>query len=360
MAGQRIDRRSFLGRGVVAMGAAGLVPRVQLNAEEAARPPQEKPKILNHDERMEYRRLGKTGLMVSAISLGGHWKRLNAQGANFDRNRTEVVAKCVDSGINYIDACVHGEIMAYGKALKSIGKRDRVYFGFSHCERELRNAECRTKKALLGALESGLKDVGFDHADIWRVTCHEPGRNHTFGEAFELIEAGEQAVKDGKCRFFGISSHDREWLAFMIKSYPVLSVVLTPYTAKSKEKPKDSLFDAARKYDVGIFGIKPFASNSLFKGDSQAGNPHEKEDNENARLALRYVLCNDAITAPIPGLISISQVDNCLEAIAERRKSDLQASAPAILRDRRLARAADDMWNRLPADYQWLKNWEWV
>ena len=39
---------------------------------------------------------------------------------------------------------------------------------------------------------------------------------------------------------------------------------------------------------------------------------------ERARLALRYILCNDAITAPIPGLVHARHVDNCLAAIAER------------------------------------------
>jgi len=317
-------------------------------------------KILNHDERMEYRRLGKTNLMVSAVSLGGHWKRLKAEGPDFDKNRAEVMAKCLDSGVNYVDACTFGEITAYAKALKTLGKRDKVYFGFSYYEHEMRNAQYRTKKALMGALEEGLKAVGLDCADVWRVTCHEPGGTHTFNEAFELVEAGEQAVKDGKCRFFGVSSHDRRWLAHMVANFPVVSVILTPYTADSKEKPKESLFDAVRKHDVGIFGIKPFASNSLFQGDSQPGNPHEKEDNTKARLALRYILTNDAITSPIPGLINNRQVDNCLEAIRERRQMDLQAARPAILEDRRLARAASEMWERLPPDYRWLRDWEWV
>jgi len=375
---KRISRRGFMGKGVVAVGAVGLAgaplrgavvdpkgvhpkgvdPKALAIVTEEPQAPKEK--ILSHDERMEYRRLGKTNLMVSAVSLGGHWKRLEAHGQDFDKNRADVVAKCIDSGINYVDACTHGEGMAYSKALKAVGKRDKMYFGFSFCEHEMRNAEFRRKGKLLEALDDGLKQMGFDYVDIWRVTCHEPGRQHTFGEAFELIEAGEKAVKDGKCRFFGVSSHDREWLDLMIRSFPILSVVLTPYTANSKEKPKESLFESVRKCDVGIFGIKPFASNSLFKGNSQPGNPHEKEDNEKARLALRYVLTNDAITAPIPGLIDRSQVDNCLEAIAERRKLDLQARAPAILEDRRLAQAAAEMWERLPPDYQWLKDWEWV
>jgi hypothetical protein len=53
-------------------------------------------------------------------------------------------------------------------------------------------------------------------------------------------------------------------------------------------------------------------------------------------------------------------VDNCLKAIGERRELDLQAATPAILKDKRLADAADEMWRRLPSDYQWLRTWEWV
>jgi len=364
MADKGITRRRFLGEGAMAVGA-GLAAGKALAAPQKLPP---KRTILNYDERMEYRRLGKTGLMVSAISLGGHWKRARANGKNlwgaaWDapdllKNRTEIVSKCIDSGINYVDACEWNEILAHARALK--GRRDRMYFGFSWCVEEMRNPKFRTRKALLATLEKGMRQAALDYVDLWRVSCHTPGRLHTFGEIFEMVAAGEQAVRDGKCRFFGISTHDRRFIEILIRNFPIISVILTPYTAKTKEKPKDSLFSTLRKCDVGFFGIKPFANNSLFRGDSQPGNPREQEDNERARMALRYILCNDAITAPIPGLVYPQQVDNCLQAIAERRRLDLRADTPAILEDTRFARAADEMWDRLPADYQWLKNWEWV
>jgi len=356
MFGKDISRRGFLGHGTLALGAVSLAASQAPAAEEKKAL---RPTILSYDERMEYRRLGKTGLWVSAISLGGHWKRLNAEGAAFDANRADVVAKCIDSGINYVDACSHDEIMTYAKALKSIGKRDKMHFGFSWYEHEMRFENFRNKSALLKTLEDGMREAGLDYVDVWRVTCHEPGSHHTFAEVFEMMEAGWQALQDGKCRYFGISSHDRPWLEMMIWSFPIISVILTPYTAKTKEKPEDSLFAAVRQCDVGLFGIKPFSSNALFEGDSQPGNPHEKEDDERARMALRYVLCNDVMTAPIPGLISTHQVDNCLQAISDRRQFDL-AAAPGILNDTRFACAADQMWQRLPHEYQWLKDWEWV
>jgi len=160
-------------------------------------------------------------------------------------------------------------------------------------------------------------------------------------------------VATGRARFIGISSHDRRWLKFMIEYFPQLEVIIFPYTARSKRLPKDSLFDAIEKCDVGAFGIKPFASNSLFRGSSAPDDPHAEEDNRRARLALRYILCNPAITAPIPGLISPQQVDNVAKAIEERRQLDL-----AEARD--LDEAMDEAWAHLPENYQWLKNWEYV
>ena len=74
-------------------------------------------------------------------------------------------------------------------------------------------------------------------------------------------------------------------------------------------------------------GIKPFASNSIFKGDSSLESPTFEEDNRIARLALRHILCNPAITAPIPGLITPQQVDNCALAVLERRELDVEERA---------------------------------
>jgi predicted aldo/keto reductase-like oxidoreductase len=113
------------------------------------------------------------------------------------------------------------------------------------------------------------------------------------------------------------------------------------------------LWAALQKHDVGWFGIKPFASNSIFKGDSSPNSPTLDEDNRLARLAIRYVLCNPAITSPIPGLISPQQVDNVALAVLERRELDVEEKAA-------LNKAMDEAWAQLPPGYQWLKNWEYV
>jgi aryl-alcohol dehydrogenase-like predicted oxidoreductase len=112
-------------------------------------------------------------------------------------------------------------------------------------------------------------------------------------------------------------------------------------------------YAAVKKCNCGFFGIKPFASNALFLGDSAPGNPHEEEDCRLARLAIRYILCNPAITAPIPGMINVQQVDNVALAVKERRVLDVEERAE-------LDRAMDRAWANLPSHYQWLKNWEYV
>lgn len=345
MADLKLTRRQFVrDTAILATGvAAGLSPARALPSPGA--------KILCYNEEMEYRRLGKTGLMISAVALGGHWKRVNVMKEDFDTNRANVVSRCMDVGINYIDACCRSEVLAYSRALK--GKRDKMHMALSYCGREARNPEYRTARRLLESFESLLKESNQEYTDLWRITCFEPGGRHTFNTSCEIVEALDRARKQGKARHVGISSHDRRWLKMMIDEFPEIEVVLFPYTARTRAMPQDSLFEAVRRLDVGVFGIKPFASNSLFKGDSSPGSPHAKDDDRRARLAIRYILCNPTITAPIPGLISIPQVDNMALAIKERRELDTAERAE-------LERATGEMWARLPAEYQWLKRWEVV
>jgi hypothetical protein len=356
---RRVTRREFMKQSAVA--AAGLAAAAAAHAAET-----DTKKILNYNPNMEYRPLGKTGLMISAVCLGGHWKRIDkvvrTEGVgwlsgsidhpDFQKNRYDVVTRCIEAGMNYIDACWSNEVMAYTRAVK--GRRDKIYMGCSWGDKELRFAPYRTKEALLKTLENGLKTSGLDYADLWRITMHEQSGKHTEGEVEEMMKALEAAKKQGKARFTGFSSHDRPHIKGMIEKYPnIVDALCTPYTAKTKELPQDSLFETVRKYNVGVFGIKPFASNSIFKGDSSLASPTAEEDDRVARMAIRYILCNPAVTAPIPGLVNNHQVDNVAAAVKERRELDQAEKAE-------LDKAMNEAWAKLPPDYQWLKDWEYV
>ncbi|NIP28724.1 MAG: twin-arginine translocation signal domain-containing protein, partial [Phycisphaerae bacterium] len=98
------------------------------SADAAKKTKKSTAKILNYNPDMEYRRCGRTELMVSAACLGGHWKRVvkiiggdEPQGwmtekinrKDFQKNRYDVVTRCIERGINYVDACCREEILAY-------------------------------------------------------------------------------------------------------------------------------------------------------------------------------------------------------------------------------------------------------
>jgi aryl-alcohol dehydrogenase-like predicted oxidoreductase len=249
-----------------------------------------------------------------------------------------------------VDACWHGEVITYAKALK--GRRDKFYLAMCHGSKGPRNENWRKAEKLLQGLDELLMQTKLDYADLWRITCMETGGRHTFDTACEIVKALEKAKKDGKARFVGFSTHDRRWIKFMIKYFPQIDVVVFPYTARTKKMPKDSVFDVLGKRDVGAFGIKPFASASLFSGTSAPGNPFEEKDDRKARLAIRYILCNPHIV-PIPGLISAHQIDNVAKAVRERRQFDVAEA-------KELQESMDRAWANLPANYQWLKNWEYV
>jgi len=332
-------RREFMrDTAMAAAGAAAALsiigPRTAQSA--AAKQAVDTSKILNYNPNMEYRRQGKTGLMVSAVCLGGH-SRSN------DQERAEVISRCIDVGITYIDACWDNEVKRDAKALK--GRRDKMYLALSHGAKEVRNENFRTAKKLLGSLDELLRDSKQEYTDLWRITCFEPGGRHTFDTSEEIVAALEKAKKEGKARFVGFSTHDRRWIKFMIEYFPQIEVVCFPFTTMTKKAPTDSLFEALKARDVGAFGIKPFAAGSLFTGNKE-------EDYRRARLAIRYILYSNTVL-PIPGMQNVAEVDNVAKAVIERRELDVREKAEIDAINDRVAA-------NLPNNYQWLKQWEYV
>lgn len=226
------------------------------------------------------------------------------------------------------------------------------------------------------AIDNGFKETGLEYVDVWRITCFEQSSQHTDGQMEEMIEALAWAKKTGRARFTGISSHDRPHIKKWIEAAPKeLEVIVTPYTAKTRMVGtkvetaeegnaarvtkiadggwENSLWYAMQKCDVAWFGIKPFTSGSLFKGDCSPGNPHEEEDNRIARNTIRAILTNPVITAPIPGIITPEQVDNVATAVLLRRALDVKEQAE-------LDAATDRAFANLPYHYRWLNDWNFV
>ena len=360
MADKKLTRREFVqaSAATAALAAAGTAGAAKVDPK----------KIPSYNEKMEYRRLGKTEMMVSAVCLGGHWKKIETavpgvlksrswlsakiDSDGFKKNRRAIIDRCMQHGINYVDACTKEEVQAYAEALR--GREDKFYMGASWYQEEMRKPKFRTVKTLLGTLDKAMRISKREYFDLWRITMISGSGKHTDAEVEQMVKALETAKKQGKVRHIGLSSHDRPHIKKMIEKYDSLEVVVSPYTAKTKQRAKDSVFPALKKCDVGWFGIKPYSSGSLFKkGDQTPTSPNAETNNRLARLTLRYILGNGQITAPIPGMIFPEQVDNAAKAVQEHREL---SKAEAL----ELEQAMDVAWANLPEDYQWLKDWEYI
>ena len=379
---RKIDRRAFVrdGSALVACAVAGS----SLGAER----PQESPdprQIVNYHQQMHYRRLGKTCLMLSELSLGGHWRGRDGGGFwpsfpgdtvpdDVATNRTEVVSDCIDRGMNYLDITTASECQAYGLALK--GRREKMIVGADDYRLCPRNPTNRSVKAQIQNVEECLRRLEIEYLDIWRVQALQAG-GHSDAEVSAWIEAFQKLRQAGKAKHFGISTHCRPWIQRVVATFPEVEMVIFPCTAKTRQAQlpptkdnvvegtmppawhsdtSESIFDAVQRKDVGLVTIKPFIGGALFPTPKKFPVLGEgsREENDLARLTLQCVLANKAITAVVPGLTTVHEVACAASA------SHLRPLGMTLEEKRWLARRTDDCWQHLPDHYAWLRDWEQV
>jgi uncharacterized protein len=146
------------------------------------------------------RPLGRTGLSVSIIGVGGY--HLGA--ADDLKQAREIVDQAIDAGINFFDnAWEYHDGMSeewLGSALK--GKRDRVVLMTKVC------THGRDKALAMRMLDESLKRLQTDHLDVWQI--HEVIYQNDPELIFRPNGAAEalvQAKKDGKVRYIGFTGH---------------------------------------------------------------------------------------------------------------------------------------------------------
>jgi len=144
--------------------------------------------------------LGKTGVQVSAMGLGGY----HLGSAETDQAANEIVAKAYDHGVRFFDNAweYHDGLSEerLGKALK--GKRDGAFVMTKVC------THGRDKKIAMQMLEASLRRLNTDHLDLWQIheVVYENDPELIFapnGAAEALLAAKQQ----GKVRFIGFTGH---------------------------------------------------------------------------------------------------------------------------------------------------------
>lgn len=146
------------------------------------------------------RPLGKSGLSVSAIGVGGY----HLGSAKELSEAKRIVDEAIDAGINFFDNCwdYHdGKSEEWmGRALR--GKRDKVVLMTKVC------THGRKKDVAMQMLEQSLTRLQTDHLDVWQIheVVYDDDPDLIFGPD-GVIEALVQAKKDGKVRLVGFTGH---------------------------------------------------------------------------------------------------------------------------------------------------------
>lgn len=207
---------------------------------------------------MEYSNLGKTGLTVSRLGLGGA-----PIGGDFgdvsDQQAIDVIHTAIDLGINFFDtAPLYGRGESerrYGIALK--GKRERVVLA----TKAVMRGDPYTYENTISSVESSLHRLQTDYIDL--IQLHEA--EHV---PFEIAMNGTIAAflklkEQGKVRAIGVNAGRLELLFPFIKTGEIDTVqTFSKYTLLD-HTAKDILFPLAKEAGVGIINGSPLGMGVL-------------------------------------------------------------------------------------------------
>lgn len=296
---------------------------------------------------MNYRYLGKSGLMVSEISLGG-WLTLG--GAVNDSLSVELIQHAFYNGVNFFDVADvysggHAEEIL-GIALKSL-PRDQIVVATKMCGRMHAGpfGAGLSKKHILQACDASLSRLGTDYIDLYQFHRSDPSV-----PIEESLEAMDILVRHGKALYIGCSnfsasqieeavkvSQEKRYTRF-ISSQPCFNLL-----ERDAEK---KIFPTCENLGIGNIIYSPLAHGVLtgkykfgeqhplgsrsYKPGSQFMSRYLTEENLKkvgkltlianeaglapSVLAIRWILKFSAVSSTIVGATSIKQLDENLQA----------------------------------------------
>ena len=229
---------------------------------------------------MQYRRLGRSGLQVSELSLGS-WVTYHNQ---VDvKSATEMLAAAMDAGVNFFD---NAEAYAGGKSEVVMGEAFRAlkwprlnyivstkfFWGLDREGHATNRKDTLNRKYLSQAIDGSLARIGLDFIDL--VYCHRPDPNTPIEET---VWAMSDMISQGKALYWGTS----EWSAAEIRA--AWDIAERHHLHKPvMEQPQYHLFhrkrveqEYARLYEdigLGLTTWSPLAS-GLLTGKYRGGVP---------------------------------------------------------------------------------------
>jgi aryl-alcohol dehydrogenase-like predicted oxidoreductase len=221
---------------------------------------------------MEYRRLGRSGVLVSPLCLGA----MNFGSPTSEAESFEIMGRAIEGGINFIDTAnvynLGDSERIVGRFLKEGGLRDQVVLATKVYGNmgELPNQGGATRYHILKACEDSLQRLQTDHIDLYQL--HRPPMTHPQDET---LRAFDDLIHAGKVRYIGCSTHpawmvmealalsERYGLARYISEQP-------PYNLLDR-RIENELIPLCQKYDLAVLPWSPLAMGVLAGRYAQAG-----------------------------------------------------------------------------------------
>ncbi len=315
-------RREFIkraGAGVVMAAGSGVLHQAaggEIQSTSSQQSPGEIPR----------RAFGRTGVQVSAIGLGGY----DLAKSRVEQESIRIVHEAIDAGITFMDnAWEYNEGLSeewMGKALATGGRRQKVFLMTKVC------THGRDRQTAMRMLEESLKRLKTDRLDLWQVHeviyDNDPERHFTKGG---VIEALEQAKREGKVRFVGFTGHKDPaiHLAMLKRDFPfdACQLPLNAFDANFRSFEKEVLPELNRR-GIAAIGMKSLGG---------SGEP-VKKGAISVPDALRYAMSLPVATT-VSGIPSLGILYQNL-AVA-RGFTPLSAQEMAALRAKVAPMAAD-------------------
>jgi aryl-alcohol dehydrogenase-like predicted oxidoreductase len=222
---------------------------------------------------MEYRSLGRTGVQVSALTLGTMLLHEISEVADAAR----LLDQALEHGINAIDtANVYGRGASeelLGQLLSRNGRRDRLVLSSKFHARmndDDPNAAGSSRRHVIDECHESLRRLRTDHLDVYYI--HRPTSQVPIDETLRALD---DLVRDGKIRYIGTSSFAAWQLIeslWVSKELHLARVVVeqSPYSLVDRRVERE-LLPMARTYGIGITVWSPLAG-GLLTGKYSAQN----------------------------------------------------------------------------------------
>jgi aryl-alcohol dehydrogenase-like predicted oxidoreductase len=224
---------------------------------------------------MQYRRLGKSNLKVSALCLG----TMMFAGPTDEQEAGRIVASAAEHGMNFIDTA---DVYNKGASEEMVG---RLLAGQRHdwvLATKLGNPMSKkpnqsnySRSWIMREVDDSLRRLGTDYVDI--LYMH---RDFHDGNLEEPLRAMGDLIAAGKLRYYGISNF-RGWrIAEVIRLCEKLNVpapvVCQPYYNLLNRGPEVEILPACAHYGLGVVSYSPIARGVL-TGKYQPGQPPAPE-----------------------------------------------------------------------------------